>query len=226
MKLLIVSATEFEILPLLDYLKANYKNKGNTRFFSKELDIYSLVTGVGAVHTTFALASFLAAHRIDLAINLGIAGAFNRDLALGEVLQVLSDQFADIGVEEANGGFRDLFEMDLVGQNEPPYINGKLYSPNAGNPFLPQATAITVNKVHGTRASIDKVSSKYRVDLESMEGAAFFYCCIQHNINCLQIRSISNYVEPRNKDNWNIPLAIDKLNEVAIGMIESLEGEN
>ena len=60
MKLLIVSATEFEILPLLNFLKANYKNKDNIRFFFKQIDIHILVTGVGMVHTTFALASFLA----------------------------------------------------------------------------------------------------------------------------------------------------------------------
>lgn len=222
MNLLIVSATEFEILPLLEHLKANYKNKENRRFFSNKIDIYILVTGVGPVHTTFALATFLAKGQIDLALNLGIAGAFNRQLNLGDVVQVSSDQFADVGVEEANSSFTDLFDMQLTDRNEAPYINGKLYAPNADANFLPTASAITVNKVHGTTNSIEKIQTKYPVDIESMEGAAFFYSCLQHQLNCLQIRSISNYVEPRNKDNWNIPLAIDNLNQVAIDMIEAL----
>lgn len=221
MKILIVSATEFEILPLLDYLKANFKQQEN-RFFSKEVDIHILITGVGTVHTTFALATFLAQQKVDVAINFGIAGALNTDLKIGDVLQVVNDRFADVGVEEANGSFTDLFEMDLLGWNEAPYINGKLYMPNTESQFLSTVSAITVNKVHGTAESIKKIKTKYQADTESMEGAAFFYCCLQHQINCLQIRSISNYVEPRNKDNWNISLAINNLNKVAINMIEEL----
>ncbi|BDS10169.1 futalosine hydrolase [Aureispira anguillae] len=226
MKLLLVSATEFEIMPLLTYLNTNFKNKENRRFFSKEIDIHILVAGVGPIHTTFALATVLAQHQFDLVLNLGIAGAFNRALAIGQVLQVINDRFADVGVEEANGAFTDLFELQLVDWNEAPYINGKLYAPNTENKFLPQATAITVNKVHGSAESIQKIEAKYPADLESMEGAAVFYACLQHQIDCLQIRSISNYVEPRNKDNWDIPLAIDNLNKVAIELIETLSSPN
>lgn len=224
MKLLVVSATEFEIMPLLSYLKSNFKNKENRRFFSKDIDIHILVTGVGPIHTTFALATVLAQHTFDLVVNLGIAGAFNRSLEIGQVFQVINDRFADVGVEEANGNFTDLFEMQLMDWNETPYINGKLYAPNTENKFLAQATAITVSKVHGTQDSIDKITQKYPTDLESMEGAAVFYACLQHQIDCLQIRSISNYVEPRNKDNWNIPLAIDNLNQVAVDLVETIIG--
>jgi futalosine hydrolase len=222
MKLLIVSATEFEILPLLNFLKANFKNKDNIRFFSKQIDIHILVTGVGMVHTTFALASFLAKNSLDLAINLGVAGSFNKKMCLGQVFQVVSDRFADVGVEEADGTFTDIFDLQLIDHNNPPYINATLYPPNSDNKFLPQASAITVNKVHGTAGSIRKIFEKYNADLESMEGAAFFFCCLQQQVNCLQIRGVSNFVEPRNKENWNIPLAIDNLNEVAIQMIEEM----
>ena len=40
----------------------------------------------------------------------------------------------------------------------------------------------------------------------------------------LEIRSISNHVEPRNRAAWDIPLAIGQLNEVLIGMLKSLAG--
>ncbi|MDC0231546.1 futalosine hydrolase [Aureispira] len=225
MKVLFVSATEFEILPLLDYLTDNFKNKDNVRFFSKELDIHILVTGVGVVHTTYALTTFIAQKPIDLVINLGIAGAFNRNFNLGQVFQVVRDQFADLGVEESDGTFSDVFDLELLDRNELPYINSKLYSPNSDNKFLPQATAITVNTVHGTNQNISKSQNKYSTDLETMEGAAFFYCCLMQQVNCIQIRAVSNYVEPRNKENWDIPLAIENLNAVAIQMIEELKLE-
>jgi futalosine hydrolase len=45
-----------------------------------------------------------------------------------------------------------------------------------------------------------------------MEGAAFFYACEEANVAALQVRAISNYVEKRNKENWNMPLAVKNLN--------------
>jgi len=53
-----------------------------------------------------------------------------------------------------------------------------------------------------------------------MEGAAFFYVCQLQKIPHIQIRSISNYVEPRNRANWNISLAIKNLNEVLWKLIQ------
>lgn len=222
MKLLLVAATEFEILPLLAYLKKNFKNKDNRRFFSKQIDIHIVITGVGPVATAFALGTVLAQQQFDWALNLGIAGAFNREFELGTVYQVTDDRFADVGVEEANGDFTDLFELELVEWNEAPFINGKLYAPNTASSFLPTASALTVSKVHGTTASVAQISKKYTADLESMEGAAFYYACLQHQLACLQVRAVSNYVEARNRAAWKIPLAIDRLNEVAVGIIETL----
>ena len=37
-----------------------------------------------------------------------------------------------------------------------------------------------------------------------MEGAAFFYVCLKEKVNFFQIRAISNFVEKRNKKNWEI----------------------
>jgi len=220
MNIVIVSATSFEILPLLEYLKKNFKNKDEVRFFNNKLDIHILETGVGSVHTTFALTQFFnQLSSIDLAINMGIAGAFDRKLPIGEVVQVKSDRFGDLGVEEKDGRFTDVFELGLVPKNTAPYTDGQIKVDTA-NDFLPAVAAITVNKVHGTAASIQKIEQKYQPTIESMEGAAFMYCCAQFGIKGMQIRSISNYVEPRNKANWDIPLAIDNLNKTVIEMLE------
>ncbi|MCB0705698.1 MAG: hypothetical protein KDC34_10330, partial [Saprospiraceae bacterium] len=80
----------------------------------------------------------------------------------------------------------------------------------------------SVQKVHGSEASIRRIREKYDPDLESMEGAACFYVCMLEGVPFLQIRAISNYVEPRNRDNWEIGLAIDKLNEILVGFFASL----
>ena len=54
-----------------------------------------------------------------------------------------------------------------------------------------------------------------------MEGASFFYACEQAGILGIQIRSISNMVERRNKDNWQIGLAIKNLNDTLIQLFNS-----
>ena len=68
------------------------------------------------------------------------------------------------------------------------------------------------------RDSINRVNP----DIESMEGAAFFMVCQKFKLPCLQIRTISNKIENRNKQNWKIELAIDNLNHSVKKILEIL----
>ena len=52
------------------------------------------------VATAFALGKHLAINQYDLAINLGIAGSFDRNIALGEVVEITEDTFAELGAED------------------------------------------------------------------------------------------------------------------------------
>lgn len=223
MKILIVSATTFEIEQLETFLKNNFKQTGNFHFTFNDFEVSLLITGVGLPLTAYALGKTLSAEKYDLAVNVGIAGAFNRDFKIGEVVQVVQEQFADLGIEEADGHFVSVHELGLVGLNQPPFVNGCLINAAAGKfGFLRAATGISVNKVHGNETSIKNIQKLYDADVESMEGAAFFYACLNENIPFLQIRAISNYVEKRNKEHWNIPLAIDNLNEVVKELLQLL----
>ena len=55
-----------------------------------------------------------------------------------------------------------------------------------------------------------------------MEGAAVFKVCNEFSVPCIQIRAISNNVEKRNKENWNMPLAIRNLNKQVAKIIMEL----
>ena len=222
MTILITAATPFEIEPLKKWLDQNFHLKRNT-YLKEKLQIQLLITGVGSTLTAFHLGTYLAHQKPQLAINAGVAGAFSQDLKIGDVVIVIADRFADLGVEEADGSFTDVHQMGLLPSDTPPFQNGILYNLSGlENDFLPKVNAITVNKVHGTAASIKQIECRYSPEIESMEGAAFFYACLQNEVQFLQIRSISNYVEPRNKDNWNLPLSIQNLNKVLIELIETL----
>jgi futalosine hydrolase len=54
-----------------------------------------------------------------------------------------------------------------------------------------------------------------------MEGAAVLYVAEMLDIPAIQIRSISNYVEPRNRENWKIKEAIENLNYQIINILST-----
>lgn len=223
MKLLFVAATPFEIGPLQAFLKSYLIPFKENQYQRGKNSCEVLVTGVGLPSTIFQLTKKILSDDFDLIINAGIAGAFKREIELGSVLQVTEDQFGDLGIEEADGSFKDLFEMELKDADDFPFQKGKLVNTaGAGFDFLPKATAITVQKVSGATTSVEKIQKKYKADLESMEGAGVFYVAQQCQVPCLQIRAISNYVEARNRAAWEINLALDNLNEVLIQLVKTI----
>lgn len=185
-----------------------------------------LITGVGMVATAFALGKELATNKYDLAINLGIAGSFDRSIELGEVVEVTYDTLSELGAEDA-----DLFlPISLMGFGESAFKAtesiANIFSGSKNDQVyknVKQAKSITVNTVHGEDESINKVIKRLNPQLESMEGAAFFYACDQAGVPCLQIRAVSNYVEKRNRDNWQIGLAVKNLDRFAIELLQRLE---
>ena len=203
MKILVVSATKKEIIPTLN--KVDSLN-------SKDLVIDILITGIGSVFTSYLLTRKLVEKEYDLVINVGIAGSFNKDISIGETVYVSQDQFADLGIEDKSE-FYTIFEKGFIAKDKFPFKDAVLSNPYEFNLKLKQVSAITVNTTHTSSKSIDLFKNKFNTDLETMEGAAFFYVCMLEGVKFMQIRTISNYVEERNLANWDIPLAIKNLNQ-------------
>ena len=226
MKILIVSATEKEIIPLINALSANGQLHDTGRYYYKNFIIDILVTGIGSVLTTYFLTKKLDQHHYDLVINAGIAGSFSSFNFVGEVVYVHSDQFADLGIEDENSLYT-IFEKGFLPADTFPFQNGLLINPiklnNSLIAGLKQVDAITVNTTHGREESIVFFKHKYDADIETMEGAAVFYVCLQQQVRFLQIRAISNYVRERKKAEWDISLAIENLNKKLFELLVVLE---
>ncbi len=225
MNILIVSATILEsknLIKLFD-LKQVSNNLYTKKIKKNSLNI--LISGIGLSFTTYALSKALFKKKYDLVINTGIAGSFNKKLEIGDVVQVVSERFADLGIRDKNS-FIDIFEAGFLNANEYPFENAELKSSNIENSVLKkikQVKGISVNTTSGNQSEIIQLQKKYNPDIESMEGAAVFYVCHKENIPVLEIRSISNYVEERNKSKWNIPLAIKKLDDFFMLFLKELE---
>ncbi|GAA4926405.1 futalosine hydrolase [Mucilaginibacter defluvii] len=221
MQVLIVAATQPEVGGLISELGFSISDLNNNQLLTanRQLPTASncalLITGAGMVATAFALGRHLATHQYDLAINLGIAGSFNRNIALGTVCEVTEDTLVELGAED-DGAF---ITIDDLGFGESRFMATYPLPPSV---HIKKATAVTVNTVHGNEASIQKLSSRINADLESMEGAAFFYACKQVGVPCVQIRSVSNYVEKRNRAAWQIGPAIKNLNTFAAELLADL----
>jgi futalosine hydrolase len=243
MRILVVAATEEEIGPLIlefgiSISELSVNGKSETFHYKSEIEHPKrrspldhlkktnksekseiLITGVGMVATAFALGRHLAANQYDLVVNFGIAGSFDRDIAIGDMLEITEDTFAELGAEDGDK-FLSIEKLGFgTGTYHPTTKLSDVY--NLFNTFnLKKVSAITVNTVHGNETSIKKITERLNPQLESMEGAAFFYACREMNVPCLQIRAVSNYVERRNRDNWNIGLAIKNLNTFAVEFLK------
>jgi futalosine hydrolase len=223
MKILLVAATPFEIDPLLGFLRSEGWEREPLHFQKEALSIEVLITGVGLPLAAFSLGHRLATRQYNLLIQAGVAGAIDRNLQLGDVVEVISDCFADLGVEESDGSFTPVTAMGLIDGDLFPFKEGRLWNSSEDRQaFLPQVHGISVNKVHGTVESINTMETSFPfAQVESMEGAAFFYASLQYGTAALQIRSISNYVEKRDRENWKLKEAITHLNEVLQEMLLS-----
>jgi futalosine hydrolase len=180
-------------------------------------EINPLVTGVGSVSTAWAMTKWIASGlKPDLALNIGIAGSYSNELIPGDVVVPVSDCFADAGVDTGKS-FLTLAEAGLEDPDRFPFRGGRIIAENRfvkkALELLRPANAVTVNTATGRPDSIKMITERYHPDIETMEGAAFFYVCSKEKIPFLALRSVSNRVGPRDKDKWNIHLALDNLSE-------------
>jgi futalosine hydrolase len=207
MKVLVVAATQAEV----------------SMFCAARPEVPVLITGVGMVATTYALVRRLAQEPFDLVVQAGVGGAFATEIALGEVVLVTADAFGDLGAED-HDKYINIFELGLLGKDEPPFTNGVLAMPEskvADAIDLRKVRGITVQTVSGSEPTIARRRAMGH-EVESMEGAALHYVCLQERVPFVQVRGISNYVIPRDKSQWKMKDAIINLNKWLIAFIDTV----
>jgi futalosine hydrolase len=182
-----------------------------------------LVAGIGVASTMYHLQKRLQQIDYEIVIQAGIAGAFNTELNLGEVVFIKQDTFGDLGTEEKNN-FSSVFQSGLADKNESPFEDGWLFNKNeiVNRLKLKSIKAVTINKVSDSLLQKEQLIKAFDPAIESMEGAALHYVCLQESIPFIQIRSISNYVGERNKTKWKMKEAIENLNNELNKIIKTI----
>ena len=215
MYILITGATPFELKAISDRWPSGK--------YASAMTLDYLVTGVGPVATGILLTEKLCHSKPELILNIGLAGALDADLSLGEVVHVVREEFGNLGVEEKNGNFTSVYDLGLVNKDSAPFSEGKLHVPK-GQEFAKQVTGVTVSTVHGSEVSIAAFKKRCDAQVESMEGAAATLVALRQNIPFVQLRAISNYVEPRNRDSWKIEEALIALTDALDQLLSALPG--
>ena len=208
MQILLIAATPFEVELFIN----TYSN----------VDI--LISGVGVPSTMYHLQKRVQQVDYDFVIQAGIAGTFSNDIDLGETVFVKQDTFGDLGAEEKRT-FTTFFKSGLINAHEFPFADGWLIN-NAGgllkNATLKWVKAVTINKVSDSFLQKIQLVDAYNPQIETMEGAALHYLCLQEDIPFIQIRSISNQVGERDKSKWKMKEAVENLNIELTSLINNL----
>lgn len=217
MNILLAAATKKEVENIM------LQQRDDT-FHCGQHSVKILITGVGMPITLFQLTHYCDLHKVDMILQAGIAGSFQTETPLGMTYAIENEYFGDLGVEE-NTHFFDLFDKNFLEPDQKPFTNKALRNPSVhdlNKIQLPIVNAITVNEISTRPERISQLKEKYQPTLESMEGAALHLTALQLNIAFLQIRAVSNYVGERDKSKWNIPSAIENLNNKTLALINAL----
>lgn len=206
MKILVCAATEMEL-------------PDSIRQFP---EVEVLIHGVGATQAAYFLGIYLAKNKPDWAIQIGIAGSYDYHIQIGDVVKIINDRFVDLGSEDKDGNLLHMSDLPFTTETNPFTTKEIVNDHDILASEYHKVRAITVNTATGYKPTIDRMIKLYQPQIESMEGAAFFAAMQLNHIPCLQMRAISNMVEPRNGAHWNIPLALNEMEKAILRVLNQI----
>lgn len=233
--LLLITATPMEGRPvreaLQDLVVLDFPLGQLYRGALSQSPIFLAHLGIGKVNTAAGLALALHYTRASAVIQFGIGGAFpGSALGLGDVAVASSETHLDSGVRDRDGwqdmkalGFA-LLEKDELYYNvfpTDPELSAKL----ARATGAVTASFGTSETVTGRVNAASELFKRHHVLIESMEGAAAVQVCTALGVPFAEIRAVSNPVGERDKSHWNIPLAIQNVDQAILTYMAAIKGE-
>ena len=226
-KILLLTATAFEQRRLLAQMQETVHQvvSGKTwhRGFLGRAEVQVVETGIGAVNTAHALTCVLESVRPALVLQVGVGGGYpGAGLEIGALVLASSESYGDVGVRTRNGWqSAELIGIPLLQQDED-YFNhfslDEALVSRARDLLLPAAwdgepprvqvgPFVTVQECSGLAALGREREAHFGALCENMEGAAAAHLCRLYGVPFLELRGISNQVEDRQVEQWNLPLA-------------------
>ena len=202
--------------------------------------VWLIETGIGLVNTAHALASALAMDLPDLVIHFGVGGAYpGSGLGLGDIGVADEEIYGELGVRTTLGWQgAELIGIPTVrlGDAEDYYNRFPAVAdlvratvrtldrdgPWAGaKPVIKAGPFVTVQECSGTRALGDERGRRFGAICENMEGAASAHICALEGIPFVEVRGISNLVEDRDRERWELGTASARAQEAVVALLEA-----
>ena len=235
--LLILTATAYEQQRLRDSLQqVTTQRRGRRAWVRGMIGIRPFVlleTGIGAVNTAQALTVALQEVDPELVLQIGIGGAYlSSGLDKGDLALATEENYGDLGVItpagwspadeigipvlSADRDYYNTYPVDPTLVTKAQHILEQLGECVVRGPF------VTVQQCTGREDIGNELAARFNAICENMEGAAAAHICKLYEVPFLELRAISNRVEDRNKDAWDIPRAAQRVQIAARKFVEAL----
>ena len=190
-------------------------------------------TGIGAVNTAQALTVALQEISPEFVLQIGIGGAYlSSGLNKGDLALATEENYGDLGVIAPDGWFpADEIGIPVLSAERDYYNTYPLDSKLVDNAqhileqsgeCVVQGPFVTVQQCTGREDIGNELAARFNAICENMEGAAAAHVCTLYAVPFFELRAISNRVEDRNKDAWDIPRAVQRVQIAARKFIEAL----
>ncbi|MBS0192052.1 MAG: futalosine hydrolase [Phycisphaerales bacterium] len=217
---LLVVAAEIEARAVLAGLGVHARDPVRPWEKIRVTDKFDLVlSGVGKANGAGACAAALADSRCGAVVNLGICGGLPspQPSAIGDAIFALHSQFADEGIERSSAwlpisqaGFPAGIQGDLVPADEE---LASLLVPRTDRAGI----IATVSSCSGTDLRAREILRRLGPDglAEAMEGAAVGLAAARLGARFAEVRVVSNTTGERERQVWDIPKALARLEGLA-----------
>lgn len=232
LNLLLLSATQQESDNLIGALvnQQHTMHAGKTVIQGEFADkqCYLVNTGIGAVNAAHALTCQLEMQRPELVIQFGIAGAYvPAHLPIASVALATEEIYGDVGVITPDGWKpADEIGIPLVPGDVPLFnrfpLDLEIVARAARICGAESGPFVTVSQCTGVQALGDALYHRFGALCESMEGAAAAHICRLYDVPFLEVRGVSNLVEDRNRERWNIVAAVTAAQQAVMKIIENI----
>ena len=178
-------------------------------------DAHIVVSGVGRTNAAAATTLASIAHGpFDAAISIGLAGALpESQLEPGDLIAADQCVYAEEGIMTPEG-FLDMtglgFQLGTDPGNAISCDEDLVRRLQAVAPIMSIATVATCS---GTDAAAAEIRNRTGCAAEAMEGAAVVHAAQRLNIPAIEVRAVSNTTGDRHEQRWDLPKALQVLQE-------------
>ncbi|MET3135851.1 futalosine hydrolase [Undibacterium sp. GrIS 1.2] len=179
-------------------------------------DVSTMISGVGLTATALATMKAIQQYQPELIILVGIAGVYpHAPFKKYDVVLVETEVEGDLGFFTKTG-FVHMAHLPIEMEFERRHT--------LTCPHLPLNSPFRLAKSMSLNAALAPFVDVQNIDIENMEGAAFFHVCLQEQQKFLELRAISNIAQIGD-DDWDMQGSVKVLTKGLHQLIDILQGQ-